>query len=95
MGGFHDLKTTPVTSVIDLKKSSVTADIIIASAEPQSPVIPIFSRFDQLDWIVWPEDDAGDAGGRLEEELGHQKLHHRVRRARKLFHTKFLPIPPT
>ena len=32
--------------------------------------MPNFSRFHRLERILWAEDDAGDAGDRLEGELG-------------------------
>ena len=37
-----------------------------------------FSSFRLSGWILWFEDDAGDAGDRLEGELGLQRLHHRA-----------------
>ena len=89
------METTPATPVTDLTESSVINDSIIVFALPQNPSLLIFSRFHLPEQILWPGDDAGDAGDRLEGELGHQRLHHRVQRASKPLRINFKPILPT
>ena len=64
-------------------------------AEPQNPFVPTFSQFNHLKRILWPGDDAGDAGDRLEGELGHHRLHHCACRASKPLRTNFQPMQPS
>ena len=47
------------------------------------------SPFRLSGWILGFEDDADDAGDRLEGELGLQRLHHRAQRGQKPMCTKF------
>ena len=44
--------------------------------------------------MLWLEDDAGDAGDRLEDELGPQLIHCRAQRGQKPLCTNFEPLPP-
>ena len=58
-----------MTPVTDLKESSVTNNLTSVMSVTVNPHIPIFSRFHRPEWNLWAEDDAEDAGDRLEDEL--------------------------
>ena len=58
-----------MTAVTDLKESSGTNDLASVLSVAENPTVPIFSRFLHSERILWPEDDAGDAGDRLEAVL--------------------------
>ena len=57
-----------------LKESSTVKDFTSVLGVADNLAISISSQFGSLELILRPEDDAGDAGDRLEGELGHQQL---------------------
>ena len=74
LSGSYGLKTTPATPVTVLWESSVTSELTSGLSVADNLSTPIVSSVNQSERILRPEDDAGDAGDRLEGELGHQQL---------------------
>ena len=70
-----------MTQVNDLKVFWVLTDVIFLLSVPTLVLLPSLSRIELSEPKLAPQDDAGDAGDRLEGVLGPNRCHILAQRA--------------